>query len=114
MDKSEAKRQYKEAKRPMGVFAIINNQTETCFLGTALDVAAGINRHRSELRFGGHRNRELLAQWKAQDGEGFEFTELDQLEQEEDSQADPREELKLLREMLVSKMEEKGYRVVLL
>jgi predicted GIY-YIG superfamily endonuclease len=63
MDKAAAKKEYKEARRPMGVYTIRNTGNNKLYLGFGTDLPAKINRHKAELRFGNHRNRELQEEW---------------------------------------------------
>ena len=65
MDKSAIKKAYKEAKQPMGVYRIRNTQNGKSFVGYSIDVQARINRQKTELKFGSHRNAELLGEWKS-------------------------------------------------
>ena len=112
MDRSEAKNEYKQAKRPMGVYRIRNTQNGKLYVGYSLDLQARINRQRAELKFGSHRNSELLGEWKSFGESSFEFEVLDELELDENSKADPVEELCILREMWVRKLEKAGSAVV--
>ena len=114
MDKTEAKREYKQAKRPMGVYRIRNTQDGKSYLGFATDLPARLNRQKSELKFGNHRNRELQAEFKALGEAGFVFEVLDELEHDEKSRKDPGEELRLLQEMWISKLRETGETVVVI
>ena len=112
MDKSEAKKEYKQAKRPMGVYRIKNAQNGKSYVGYGIDLQARINRQRAELKFGSHRNSELLGEWKSFGEPSFEFEVLDELELDENSKADPVEELRILCEMWVRKLEKAGNTVV--
>ena len=80
MDKSEAKKKYKRAKRPMGVYRIRNAQNGKSYVGYSIDLQARINRQETELKFGSHRNSELLGEWKSFGEPSFEFEVLDELE----------------------------------
>jgi len=42
MDRSEAKKEYKQAKRPMGVYRIINKQNNKSYVGYSIDLQARI------------------------------------------------------------------------
>ena len=112
MDKSAIKKVYKEAKQPMGVYRIRNTQTGKSFVGYSIDVQARINRQKTELKFGRHRNSELLGEWKSFGESSFDFEVLDELELDENSKADPVEELRLLSEMWARKLEKAGSTVV--
>lgn len=108
MDKSKAKRDYKQAKRPMGVYRIRNTESGKSYVGYSVDLQAILNRHRAELKFGSHRNAELLDEWKALGESAFKFEVLEELEDDDNSNADPKEELRILYDMLVGKIEKAG------
>ena len=112
MDRSEAKKAYKQAKRPMGVYRIENTKNGNSYVGYSIDLQAGINRQKAELKFGSHRNSVLLEEWQLFGVSAFEFEVLDELELDENTQADPVEELHILREMWVRKLEKAGTIVV--
>ncbi len=112
MDRSEAKKIYKRAKHRMGVYRIRNTQNDKSYVGYSIDLQARINRQKAELKFGSHRNSELLSEWKSFGESSFEFEVLDELELDEKSKADPVEKLRILSEMWVSKLEISGNTVV--
>ena len=112
MDRSEAKKKYKQTKRPMGVYVIRNTQNNKLYVGYSLDLHARINRQRAELKFGSHRSSELLREWKSFGESSFEFEVLDELELDENSKTDPAEELCLLREMWARKLQKAGSAIV--
>jgi len=112
MDRSEAKREYKQAKRPMGVYRIRNTHNGKSYVGFSTDVQARMNRQKAELKFGNHRNAELLREWKSFGESSFEFEVLDELAHDENSKANPAEELRILTEMWIRKLEKSGNSVV--
>lgn len=112
MDRSAAKNEYKQAKRPMGVYRIRNTQNDKSYVGCSADLPAKINRHRSELNFGSHRNRELQEEWNLFGKSSFQFEVLDELDHKKDSLASPFEELQVLKAMWMHKLEKEGYSVV--
>jgi hypothetical protein len=112
MDKSAAKKEYKEAKRPMGVYRIRNTRNNKSYVGFDRDLSARINRHKAELKFGSHRNRELQEEWNSFGESSFQFEVLDELDHKEDSQTSPIEELRVLAEMWIRKLEKAGDSVV--
>ena len=114
MDKSAIKKEYKESKRPMGVYKISNNQNNTIFIGYSTDLQARFNRHKAELKFGGHRNKELQNMWNALGETAFTFKVLDELDQKENNQTNPEKELQVLAEMWISKLEKENYKIVTL
>lgn len=112
MDRSEAKKEYKRAKHPMGVYRIRNTQNGKSYVGYSIDLQARINRQKAELKFGSHRNSELLSEWKSYGKSSFKFEVLDELELAENSKADPVEELRILSEMWVRNLEKAGNTVL--
>jgi group I intron endonuclease len=112
MDRSEAKKNYKQARRPMGVYRIRNTRNGKSYVGFSADLQARLSRHKAELKFGSHRNAELLSEWKSFGESCFEFEVLDELEHEENSKANPAEELSVLAEIWIRKLEKEGNAVV--
>ncbi len=112
MDRSEAKKDYKQAKQPMGIYRIRNTQNGKSYLGFSTDLRAIINRQKAELKFGSHRNTDLLGEWKSFGESSFKFEVLDELEHDENSKANPLEELRILSEMWFLKIEKAGDLVV--
>jgi GIY-YIG catalytic domain len=96
----------------MGVYRIRNTRNDRSYIGCSMDLPAKINRHKAELKFGSHRNRELQKEWNLFGGSSFQFEVLDELDHKEDSQASPIGELQVLKEMWVSRLVKEGYSVV--
>ena len=114
MDRSTMKNAYKQTKRPMGVYRIRTSQNNEVYIGFATDLMAIFNRHKAELKFGSHRNKELQEIWNSFGESAFEFEILDVLEHEENTNASPDEELRVLAEMWIQKLEKAGDSVVCL
>ncbi len=114
MDKPAMRKAYKEARRPMGVFRIKSTLGGIVYLGSGADLPARINRHRAELRFGNHRNRELQETWNSLGESAFDFEVLDVLDHEELLQTEAARELRVLMEMWIRRLEEEGHVVVTL
>ena len=112
MDKKALTREYKENRRPMGVYQIRNTVNGKMLVGVSVDLPAILNRHRAELRMGGHRNRELQKEWTEFGAEAFEFEVLDTLTPPERSDYDPSGDLRALEELWLDKLSpfgDKGY-----
>lgn len=60
------------------------------------------------MKFGSHRNLELLGERKLLGESSFEFEVLDELGHQEDFQTNPVEELRILAEMWIRKLENVG------
>jgi hypothetical protein len=108
MDKSAAKKEYKQARRPMGVYRIRNTRNNKSYVGFDIDLSARINRHKAELNFGSHRNRELQVEWNSIGESFFQFEVLHELNHKENSPASLVEELQVLTEMWTRKLEKGG------
>lgn len=106
------KKAYKQSKRPMGVYRISNSQNDKIYIGFATDLEARLNRHKSELNFRSHRNKELQEIWNSYGESALKFEILDVLEQKEGTQANPDEELNVLIEMWIQKLEKTGNSIV--
>jgi len=63
------------------------------------------NRHRTELRFGSHRNQKLQKDWNELGEEHFIFSVLSELEIKEDDSFNLGSEVKLLREMVEEELD---------
>ncbi|GAA6141925.1 GIY-YIG nuclease family protein [Hydrogenophaga sp. 5NK40-0174] len=88
MDKVDRKARvqaYKLAFPEMGIYAVRNLQSGRQLIGMSTNLPGSLNRHRTELRFGSHRNPALMSDWKAMGESRFAFEVLEQLKE----QADP-------------------------
>ena len=112
MDKKALKRDYKETARPMGVFQIRNTLNGKVLVGTSVDLPAILNRLRTQLSYGSHRNRELQKDWNEQGADAFELSILDELPPSDKPVYDPADDLRALEELWLEKLspfEERGY-----
>lgn len=116
MDKARQeilKREYKETKRPAGVYRIKNMVTGKIFIGSSVNVNARINRHKASFAlFDTHEIPELIADAKQYGLENITFEVLEVLEGEYESGEALRDDLKLLERMWLEKCEpygDKGY-----
>ena len=79
IDRKALIREYRETPRPMGVFRVHNTVDDRSLVGSTMDLPAMLNRQRAQLRFGGHKNRELQRDWNRLGEGAFEFEVLDTL-----------------------------------
>jgi group I intron endonuclease len=107
------KRAYKETQRPAGVYRITNEKTGKIFIGASVDVNARINRHKAEFAFiDTHMVSRLLADVKQYGKDVFTFEVLELLEGEYETDAERREDLKILERIWLDKCRpfgENGY-----
>jgi hypothetical protein len=113
-DHKQLKRDYQQSLRPMGIFLIRNNRTDQVFLGSSTDLPGIINRHKSQLRLGGHPNKALQSDWNELGEQNFAFEIVDELTAEAGVKRDYREELRVLEEMWLERLKpfgERGYNI---
>lgn len=112
MDRKTLKREYKEERRPMGVFQVLNIATGKCLVGSSIDLPSMLNRQLAQLRFGGHNNRDLQKDWNDQGADAFKIEILDTLPPSEAPGYDPADDLKALEALWLDKLQpygERGY-----
>ena len=112
MDRKERIRAYKETERPMGVFRVYNAANDKSFVGSSTDLPAMLNRQRFQLELGSHPNRELQRDWNEWGADAFVIEVLDTLESSEKSQTSRLDELRILEQMWMERLEpygERGY-----
>ena len=86
--KKALKLAYKLAFPVMGVFAIRNQGNGRLFVDQSSKLTGALNRHRSELRFGTHRNRDLQQDWKTYGEARFSFEILEQVTERKEAEFD--------------------------
>jgi hypothetical protein len=105
VDRKALIRQYKETRRPVGVFRIRNKAEDRSFVASSVDLPSAFNRHRSQLNGGVHANRELQADWNRLGPDAFEFESLDVLAPPRDKPDwDPSEDLRVLERLWLEKL----------
>jgi group I intron endonuclease len=112
MDRKVLLREYKESRRPMGIYRVLNRANGKVLVGSSVNVPAMLNRHQAQLKLGMHQNRALQADWQAFGPDAFEFEVLDILEPPDQPDYDPADDLRALEEMWLEKLspfEERGY-----
>jgi hypothetical protein len=111
MDRKALIRQYKETRRPVGVFRIRNRVDDRSFVASSVDLPSALNRHRSQLNGGVHANRALQDDWNRLGPDAFEFEQLDVLSPPRDQQDwNPADELRVLERLWLEKLSPYGAR----
>jgi len=108
MDKDKRtalKKAYKETKRTSGVYRIKNEKNDRIFIGSSIDVNSRINRHRAESNLGVEQNREMFADLKEFGISSFSFDVLETLDGDYDSNELLMEDLKVLENMYIEKLD---------
>jgi hypothetical protein len=111
MDRKALIREYKESRRPMGVFRVRNVAERKSLIGVSVDLPAILNRQLAQLRMGVHRIRELQDDWKRLGPEGFAFEVVDTLKPSEEPGYDPAKDLEVLLQMWREKLLGDGERL---
>lgn len=96
----ELKAEFKRKKPVAGVFQIQNKVNGKVLIEGTTNIPSRWNRHRTELRFGSHRNKVLQKDWKDFGEDNFIFSILSELEIKEEDHLDLNNEVKLLKEMV--------------
>ena len=112
--RKELKNEYKQMKPQMGVFQIKNGTNNKILLDSSTNMNAKWNRHRTELKFGSHKNSELQKDWNEMGEAQFVFEILSQLTPKQDEPTNVRKEVQILEEMYVEELQPfggKGYHI---
>lgn len=112
IDKSAIKKAYKAARQPMGVYRITNTTNGKIFIGVSANIPARINRHKFELTCGSEGIKELQEDYNTFGPQTILFDTVDLLEPKEDPAYDYKDDLLLLAEMWIEKLQpfaERGY-----
>jgi hypothetical protein len=112
MDRKALIREYKESRRPMGVFQVRNTANGKVLIGASVNLPAILNRQRAQLRMGVHQSRELQKDWAEFGPDAFAFEVLDTLTPPERPDYDPSDDLRALEELWLDRLSpfgERGY-----
>jgi group I intron endonuclease len=110
--KQELSREYKERKKPAGVFMVKNTANGKLLLGSSLNLEGPLNSHKFMLLIGRHRNDRLQKEWNEYGVDKFVFEILEVVKIKDDPDFNLNDELTLLEEIWTEKLQpfgEKGY-----
>ncbi len=110
--RNELKREYRERKKPAGVFQIRNRANGKVLLGSSLNLEGPLNAHKFMLSIGRHRNEVLQKEWNEFGPEQFVFEILEVVKVTDDPNFNISDELTLLEQIWLEKIQpfgEKGY-----
>lgn len=107
-DRSELKRQYREAKEPMGVFVIRNLRSGRFVVRAALNLRGAMNRLKVEVTPSTNPNVALRDDWRTLGPEAFEVKVLDVLEPKDAPGWDPKDDLAELEAMWRERLTSEG------
>jgi len=112
--RQDLKREYKERRKPAGVFQIRNTANGKVLLGSSLNLEGPLNGHKFMLTTGMHRNEQLQKEWNKYGPEHFAFEILEVVKVKDDPNFNVDDELTLLEEIWLEKLQpfgERGYNV---
>ena len=105
-------REYKERKKPAGVFQVKNTVNGKVLLGSSLNLEGSLNKHEFMLKVGQHRNQAMQADWNEAGPDKFVFEILEVVKVKDDPGFDLKDELTLLEAIWLEKLKpfgERGY-----
>lgn len=111
-DRKELIREYKRTPIDMGVYQVRNTVNGKCFVGVSKNIRARLNRHRSDLKFGGESVKAMLEDYRQYGAEAFAFETLDLLEPSDKPGYKPDQDLQVLESLWLEKLqpfEPQGY-----
>ena len=114
IDKAELKRKYKQTLTPMGIYIIKNLVNGKIFIGKSKNIPGRINRHKFDLERNAENIQDLQKDYNQFGLENFSFEILDQLEPKEDPTYNYTEDLTVLEELWLEKLQpfgDKGYNI---
>ncbi len=108
--KKELKDEYKRMEFPMGIFQIKCTVNEKSLVDNSVDMESKWNRHKMELKFGNHRNKDLQNDWNTYGEDSFIFEVLSEFKKSEKENVNYTKELKTLQGKVIEDLElEKTY-----
>jgi hypothetical protein len=112
MNKKELKKQYAQTMQPMGVYQIKNLANGKIFIDSGQNIQGKINSCKFQLSLGSYMNKDLQEDFNKIGLDNFTFEIIDLLEPKEDTKMDYTDDLKMLEEIWIDKLQpfdENGY-----
>ena len=112
--RQEIKKEYAERKKPAGVFCVRNTVNGKILLGSSLNLEGPLNAHKFMLKINSHRNEQLQKDWNEYGEAKFVFEILEEVKVKDDPHFDIKDELTLLEQIWVEKLQpfgERGYNI---
>ena len=110
--RKEIHREYQERVKPSGVFQVRNLANGKVLLGSSLNLEGPLNKHRFMLQINSHPTKELQKDWNEFGPDQFAFEILETVPVKEDPNFNLKDELTLLEEIWLEKLQpfgERGY-----
>jgi len=105
MNKKELKKQYTQTALPMGVFQVKNLINGKIFIDSGLNIQGKMNSCKFQLSYGSHMNKALQEDFNQTGITNFSFEVIDYLKPKEDMTIDYIDDLKMLEEMWIEKLQ---------
>jgi len=102
--KKELRDEYKQMEFPRGVFQLKCTINGRSLFDHSVDMESKWNRHKMELKFGNHRNKDLQKDWNQYGEENFSFEVLSVLKKEEEEKLNINKELKALQDLIIEEL----------
>jgi hypothetical protein len=114
MNRDELKRAYKENPPAMGVYLVRNLRSNRFVLGSSQNLNGSLNRYKFTLQMGRPgdtfiKEPALLADYKAEGAEAFEFVALDTLKPKTEPGWDPVPDLEELEDLWRETLKRRGW-----
>jgi len=106
--RKDAIREYKERKKPAGIFQIRNIANGKIYLGSSLNLEGPLNSHKFMLTIGRHRNAALQEDWNSYGADKFVFEVLEVVKVKDDPNFNLEDELTLLEQIWIEKLKPVG------
>jgi hypothetical protein len=103
--RKDRNREYTERKKPAGVFQVKNIENRKVLLGSSLNLEGPLNGHKFMLKTGGHYNKKFQQEWDAYGSDKFIFEILEVAKVKDDPNFNLREELALLEQIWIEKLQ---------
>ena len=110
--KQDIKREYRERKKPAGVFQVKNTANGKVLLGSSLNLDGSLNSHKFMLTIGRHRSEALQKDWNEYGPDSFVFEVLEIVKVKDDPDFNLEDELTLIEQIWIEKLQpfgERGY-----
>ncbi len=108
--KKDIIREYKQQKKPAGIFQIKNISNGKVLLGSSKNLEGVLNSQKFKLSIGQHRNKALQKEWNEYGPEKFVFEILEIVPDKDDPNFNQDDELALLEQIWLEKVQPIGER----
>jgi group I intron endonuclease len=106
----EIRREYKERKKPAGIFQVKNSVNGKVLLGSSLNLEGPLNSIKFMLSIGSHNNKALQKEWNEYGADKFVFEILEVVKVKDDPNFVVKDELTLLEQIWLEKLQPFGPR----